>query len=96
MTTVNPSCPPVPKLKDYIFNEKLGSGTYGDVYKVKKKHLPPTQPKLPKKRNCEKMAKFGDVSKTWLKGLVGAVQKCGDLNTRHKRKLVLLNMPLTI
>ena len=34
MTAASTSCPPVPKLKDYIFNEKLGSGTYGDVYKV--------------------------------------------------------------
>jgi hypothetical protein len=37
MSTVNASCPLVPKLKDYIFTEKLGSGTYGDVYKVKYK-----------------------------------------------------------
>jgi hypothetical protein len=28
------TCPPSPKLKDYVFTEKLGSGTYGDVYKV--------------------------------------------------------------
>ena len=28
--------PPTPKLKDYVFTEKLGSGTYGDVYKVKR------------------------------------------------------------
>lgn len=25
---------PTPKLKEYVFSEKLGSGTYGDVFKV--------------------------------------------------------------